>query len=131
MLQHTLPTNGGGCRRGKERRWHMTRLVFFCVHPLGLFMARAGAGRYCTVQIITSSWTRRSGLLHLNHHEDYAAHICPSSTCITGQRNKNNRCPQMACYVVSISIFYFLSMSVAVPGLECCGKARLLFLRSS
>lgn len=30
-------------------------------------MARAEAGRHCTVQSITSPWVGSSGLMHLNH----------------------------------------------------------------
>ena len=61
----------------------------------GLFMARAEAGRHCTVQSITPPWTGCSGPMHLKNLGACVAlpHVCPSSTTINCTLVKNRYVP--------------------------------------
>ena len=58
-----------------QAKHHAYLTVFLLrVYPRrGFFMARAEAGRHCTVQSITHSWLGCQGLMRLNHLEACAA----------------------------------------------------------
>ncbi len=45
-------------------------------------MARAEAGRHCTVQSVAPPWVGCSAFMHLNHLGDggVLTHVCPTST---------------------------------------------------